>query len=193
MSSLVPENKNIFRCGLSSLSVKAIFMAAVVLLVGLKVQEQIHKRPPSLLFCWEETNPLVNNTADVTICDLNHEDDRFPNCQLPPRKAFVDLLEAYTRMEQAFSRFDPDMFKSYGSSKLFDSITNYIRVVREAKAEVQEELDKEARKVRICDRNETEVIFRLALFIILVDFLSLALDGFLTIASSGRIWTWFLL
>ena len=190
MSSLV--TKKFFRCGLSSLSVKAILMATVVLLVGFEVQQQVHERPPSLLFCWEETNPLVNNTADVTICDLNHEDDRFPSCQLPPTKKFVELLESYKRIDKVFLEVDADIFKSY-DNELFEKLANYIRVVREGQATVQEAVDLEARKVRICDQNETEVIFRLALFIILVDFLGLALDGFLTIASSARVWTLFLL
>ena len=190
MSSLVAEK--FFRCGLSSLSLKAIFMATVVLLVGFEVQQQVHERPPSLLFCWQETNPLVNNTEDVTICDLNHEDDRFPSCQLPPTKAFVDFVEAYERIEEAFLKVDADMFKSF-DSELFEKLANWVRVVGEAKAMFQERLDEEARKIRICDRNETEVIFRLAVFIILVDFLGLALDGFLTIASTGRVWPQFLL
>ena len=190
MSSLVTENKKFFRCGLSNLSMKAIFMTVVVSLVGFKVQQQIHVRPPSLLFCWEETNPLINSTKDVTICDLNNEDDRFPNCQLPANKALVHLLEAHNNLEEAFLRFGS--FAAY-NSKLFDSLAKHTEEVHESKAEIQKELDKDARKVRICDENETEEIFHLALFIILVDFLGLALDGFLTIASSGLVSTRFLL
>ena len=123
-------------------------MATVVLLVGFEVQQQVHERPPSLLFCWEETNPFVNNTADVTICDLDHEDDRFPSCQLAPTKAFVQLLEAYEKIELAFLKVDADMFKSF-DSELFDKFARYIRVVGEAKAKIQEKLEHEARKVRI--------------------------------------------
>ena len=165
-------------------------MAVVVSLVGFKVQQQIHKRPPSLLFCWEETNPLINSTKDVTICDLNDEDDRFPNCQLPANKVLVNLLEVHDNLEEAFSRMES--FAAY-NSKLFASLAKHTEEVQASKAEIQRELDKDARKVRICDRNETEVILRFALFIILVDFLGLALDGFLTIASSGLVSTRFLL
>ena len=195
MSSLVTEKKEFLICGcLSSLSMKAIFMTVVVLLVGFKVQQHIYEMPPSLLFCWEETNPLINSTKDVTICDLNNEDDRFPNCQLPANKALVHLLEAHNNLEEAFSRVESlaGLYKSH-DSKIFDSLAKHTEEVQESKAEIQKELDKDARKVRICDENETEEIFRLALFIILVDFLGLALDGFLTIASSGLVSTRFLL
>ena len=187
MSSLI-AGKFFSCCSLSSLSVKAIFMATVVLLAGFEVQQQVNERPPSLLFCWEETNPLVNITEDVTICDLNHDDDKFPSCQLPPRKAFVELLEMYKRMGQTFLNVDLDEFKSF-DKELFEKLAKLARAVREGEAMVQENLDREARKIRICDRNETEIIFRLALVIVLIDFLGLALDGFLTIASTGRVWT----
>ena len=88
--------------------------------------------------------------------------------------------------------FPFESFAAY-NSKLFDSLAKHTEEVQESKAEIQKELDKDAQKVRICDGNETEEIFRLALFIILVDFLGLALDGFLTIASSGLVSTRFLL
>ena len=103
-------------------------------------------------------------------------------------KTFVELLEMYKRMDLAFLTVDLDEFKSF-DKELFEKLTKLARAVREGEAMVQENLDREARKVRICDRNETEEIFFLALVILLIDFLGLALDGFLTIANTGRVWT----
>ena len=164
-------------CGISSLWRKAILMAVVILLVVSDVHQYFHKKPPSLLFCWQEDNPLVNKTTDITVCDLDKEDQRFPSCQLPPDKHLLMIWEANENLEKAYLNVKAfeESFRELNSD-LFNTLLSDLKRVQQFQAAVEKKLEIDATKVRICKQNETEGIFFLALFIILIDFTAVLLE-----------------
>ena len=152
-------------------------MAVVILLVVSDAHQYFHKKPPSLLFCWQENNPLVNKTTDITVCDLDKEDQRFPSCQLPPDKHLLLIWEANENLEKAYLNVKAfeESFRGLNSN-LFNTLLSDLRRVQQFQAAVEKKLEIDATKVRICKQNETEGIFFLALFIILVDFTAVLLE-----------------
>ena len=153
-------------------------MAVVILLDVSDIHQYFHKKPPSLLFCWQENNPLVNKTTDITVCDLDKEDQRFPSCELPPDKHLLLIWEANENLEKAYLNVKAfeESFRELNSDLFVTLLSDLKRVQQFQTAVEKKKLEIDATKVRICNQNETEGIFFLALFIILIDFSAVLLE-----------------
>ena len=72
----------------------------------------IHAQNPFLIHCLDEDSPLLNKVgANVTLCDLDDEDDTWPSCVLSQADRDEDmkltnLLEVLKRMEVEKGKFE---------------------------------------------------------------------------------------
>ena len=102
---------------------------------------------------------------------------RFPSCQLPPDKHLLLIWEANENLEKAYLNVKAfeESFRELNSN-LFDTLLSDLKRVQKFQAVIEKKLEIDATKVRICNQNETEGIFFLALFIILIDFSAVLLE-----------------
>ena len=125
----------------------------------------IHAQNPFLIHCLDEGSPLLNKTgADVILCDLDDEDDTWPNC-VPSQtdydmdKNLTNLLKVLKRMEVEKTNFEEGS-KAINMSQFEHQLPN-LENVQKLRKEVEQKIhqlgvSRLIQKVRVCSKSENE-------------------------------------
>ena len=125
----------------------------------------IHAQNPFLIHCLDEDSPLLNKVgANVTLCDLDDEDDTWPSCVLSQAdrdedKKLTNLLEVLKRMEVEKNKFEE------GSNGLnmsqfehqLPNLENIKKLMKEVKEQIETlGVSRLNQKVRVCSKKTNE-------------------------------------
>ena len=125
----------------------------------------IHARNPFLIHCLDEDSPLLNKVgANVTLCDLDDEDDTWPSCVLSQAdrdedKKLTNLLEVLKRMEVEKNKFEEGS-KGLNMSEFEHQLPN-LENIQKLRKEVEQKIyqigvSRLIQKVRVCTKRENE-------------------------------------
>ena len=125
----------------------------------------IHAQNPFLIHCLDEDSPLLNKVgANVTLCDLDDEDDTWPSCVLSQAdrdedKKLTNLLEVLKRMEVEKNNFEEGS-KGLNMSQFKHQLPN-LENIKKLMKEMKEQIEKLGvsrlnQKVRVCSKKTNE-------------------------------------
>ena len=125
----------------------------------------IHAQNPFLIHCLDEDSPLLNKVgANVTLCDLDDEDDTWPSCVLSQAdrdedKKLTNLLEVLKRMEVEKNNFEEGS-KGLNMSEFKHQLPN-LENIKKLMKEMKEQIEKLGvsrlnQKVRVCSKKTNE-------------------------------------
>ena len=125
----------------------------------------IHAQNPFLIHCLDEDSPLLNKVgANVTLCDLDDEDDTWPSCVLSQAdrdedKKLTNLLEVLKRMEVEKNKFEEGS-KGLNMSQFEHQLPN-LENIKKLMKEMKEQIEKLGvsrlnQKVRVCSKKTNE-------------------------------------
>ena len=163
------EQKIFLKAGIASLVTKTTFLAIAIGISSYGYN--LHPRP-SLVWCLDESSPLIETNGSVTYCDFD-ENSRWPDCKPDASNYthitdFADSLEklemAIVNFEEEAQKVDKDLFKNEIPSIGLQKIRNLRREVDKFLRRVG--LKGLAQKVRICGPEENQI--RNWTFIVLV-------------------------
>ena len=153
------QEKRIFKtAGITSLVTKTTFLAIAIGLAsyGLNLYHR-----PFLVWCLDESSPLINLNSSVTYCTFDDKNTRWPNCKpdttnyknLPDFEDTLEKLElAINNFEEQTKQIDKDLFQnefpSYGVQKIQRLKKEVDMLLRSVG------LKGITQKVRICGPNE---------------------------------------
>ena len=150
----------------------------------------IHAQNPFLIHCLDERSPLLNEIgANVTLCDLDDGDEKYPNC-VPSQadrdedKKLTDLLEVLKRMEVEKNNFE-ERSKAINITEFKHQLPNLENILKLRK-EVEQKIyllgvSRLVQRVRVCTnlRNEffgikNENLFRIGTLIVILLLVAIA-------------------
>ena len=125
----------------------------------------IHAQNPFLIHCLDEDSPLLNKVgANVTLCDLDDEDDTWPSCVLSQAdrdedKKLTNLLEVLKRMEVEKNNFEEGS-KGLNMSQFkhqLPNLENIKKLMKEMKEQIETlGVSRLNQKVRVCSKKTNE-------------------------------------
>ena len=124
----------------------------------------IHAQNPFLIHCLDEDSPLLNKVgANVTLCDLDDEDDTWPSCVLSQAdrdedKKLTNLLEVLKRMEVEKNNFEEGS-KGLNMSQFEHqpNLENIAKLMEEVKEQIEKlGVSRLNQKVRVCSKKTNE-------------------------------------
>ena len=125
----------------------------------------IHARNPFLIHCLDEGSPLLNKVgANVTLCDLDDEDDTWPSC-VPSQtdydadKNLTNLLEVLKRMEVEKHKFEEGSMGLNMSefNHQLPNLENIEKLMKEVKQKIEKlGVSRLIQKVRVCSKKTNE-------------------------------------
>ena len=150
----------------------------------------IHAQNPFLIHCLDASSPLLNEIgANVTLCDLDDGDEKYPSC-VPSQadrdedKKLTDLLEVLKRMEVEKNNFE-ERSKAINMTEFEHQLPD-LNNVQKLKKEVEQKIYKLGvsrlvQKVRVCSnvKNEffgikNENLFRIGTLIVILLLVAIA-------------------
>ena len=154
------EQKIFLKAGIASLVTKTTFLAIAI---GLSSYDYNLYSRPSLVWCLDESSPLIKTNSSVTYCDFN-QNSRWPDCTPDASNYthitdFADSLEklemAIVNFEEEAQKVDNDLFQNEIPSIGLQKIRNLRREVDKFLRRVG--LKGLTQKVRICGPEENQV------------------------------------
>ena len=150
----------------------------------------IHAQNPFLIHCLDASSPLLNEIgANVTLCDLDDGDEKYPSC-VPSQadrnedKKLTDLLEVLQRIEVEKNNFEE---KSIGINMTeFEHQLPDLENVKKLKKELEQKiyeigLQRLVQKVRVCSVSNSEFfgiknenLFRIGTLIVILLLVAIA-------------------
>ena len=154
------EQKIFLKAGIASLVTKTTFLAIAIGLSSYGYN--LHPRP-SLVWCLDESSPLIETNGSVTYCDFD-KNSRWPDCKPDASNYthitdFADSLEklemAIVNFEEEAQKVDKDFFQNEIPSIGLQRIRNLRREVDKYLHRVG--LKGLVQKVRICGPEENQI------------------------------------
>ena len=154
------EQKIFLKAAIASLVTKTTFLAIAIGISSYGYN--LHPRP-SLVWCLDESSPLIETNGSVTYCDFD-ENSRWPDCKPDASNYthitdFADSLEklemAIVNFEEESQKVDKDLFQNEIPSIGLQKIRNLRREVDKFLRRV--DLKGLTQKVRICGPEENQI------------------------------------
>ena len=155
------EQKIFLKASIASLVTKTTFLAIAISLSSYGYN--LHPRP-SLVWCLDESSPLIETNSSVTYCDFDDQNNTWPSCTPNASKYsdiidFADTLEkleiAVVKFEEKAQKIETDLWKN-------EIPALNLQKIRSLKKEVDKFLRHVGlkglmQKVRICGPEEDQI------------------------------------
>ena len=171
------QEKRIFKtAGITSLVTKTTFLAIAIGLASIGLN--LYPRP-FLVWCLDESSPLINLNSSVTYCTFDDNNTRWPNCKPDTTnyKNLPDFEDTLVQLELAINNFE-EQTKQIDKGLFQNEFPSYgVQKIQRLKKEVDMLLRRVGlkgitQKVRICGPDEFQT--RIWTFAILGILLALA-------------------
>ena len=155
------EQKIFLKASIASLVTKTTFLAIAIGLSSYGYN--LHSRP-SLVWCLDESSPLIETNSSVTYCDFDDQNSTWPSCtpEISNYSDIIDFADTLEKLEIAVVKFEENAQKIETDLWTNEIPAMGLQKIRTLKKEVDKflrdvGLKELTQKVRICGPEENQI------------------------------------